>query len=54
MQQGQTPKGVDMQKLAALGPKLQALSSAKVEKAAKDIQKHAKDTCDVKLGNSSS
>ena len=44
MQQGQIPKGADPQKIAALAPKLQAMSSAKVEKASKDIEKHAKDT----------
>jgi hypothetical protein len=52
MQQGQLPKGADPQKIAALAPKLQAMSSAKVEKASKSIEKHAKDTCGVKLGSS--
>jgi hypothetical protein len=52
MQQGQMPKGADPQKIAALAPKLQAMSSAKVEKASKNIEKHAKDTCGVKLGSS--
>ena len=52
MQQGQIPKGADPQKLAALAPKLQAMSTAKVEKASKNIEKHAKDTCNVTLGSS--
>jgi hypothetical protein len=52
IQQGQAPAGADPEKLAALAPKLQALSGAKVDKAAKAIEKHAKDTCDVKLGSS--
>ncbi len=49
MQDGQLPEGADPQKLAALAPKLQEMSGAKVEKAAKSIEKHAKDTCDVTL-----
>ena len=49
---GQTPEGADPKKLAALAAKLQELSSAKVTKAAKDIAKHAKSTCKVKLGAS--
>lgn len=52
MQQGQVPEGVDASKLAALAPKLQKLGDAKFEKAGKSIEKHAKDTCDVTLGNS--
>ncbi len=47
---GQLPKGVDPQKLAAIVPKLQALSNAKFKKASTAIEKHAKDTCDVNLG----
>ena len=43
MQQGQMPKGADPQKLAALAPKLQEMSSAKVETASKNIEKHAKE-----------
>jgi hypothetical protein len=50
MQKGQMPAGADLQKLAALGPKLQDLSGAKFEKAGKAIEKQAKDTCNVKLG----
>jgi hypothetical protein len=52
MQSGTVPKGVDPQKLEALAPKLQAMSGAKVEKAAKAIEKNAKDTCKVTLGSS--
>jgi hypothetical protein len=51
MQTGQAPKGVDPQKLAALAPKLQAMGGAKVETASKAISKHAKSTCNVKLGS---
>jgi hypothetical protein len=51
MQQGQLPKGADPQKLAALAPKLQAMASAKVKTASKNIEKHAKDTCKVTLGS---
>lgn len=49
MQKGQLPPGADLQKLQALGPKLQALSSSDVTKAAQAISKHAKDTCGVDL-----
>jgi hypothetical protein len=49
---GQAPKGVDPKKLAAIVPKLQALSGPKFDKASKAIKKHAKDTCDVTLGGS--
>ena len=52
MQQGQVPKGADPTKLAALAPKLQAISGAKVTKASKAIEKHAKSTCKVTLGSS--
>jgi hypothetical protein len=52
MQQGEMPKGADPQKLAALAPKLQELSGAKFDKASKAIEKHAKDTCNVKLTGS--
>jgi hypothetical protein len=52
MQQGQIPKGADPTKLAALAPKLQQISSAKVSKASKAIEKHAKSTCKVTLGSS--
>jgi hypothetical protein len=53
MQQGQIPKGTDPQKIAALAPKLQAMSSAKVEAASTAIKKHAQSTCHVKLGSTS-
>jgi hypothetical protein len=48
-QSGQLPKGVDAQKLQAVLPKLQALSSAKFAKASKNIEKHAKSECNVNL-----
>ncbi len=50
LQQGQVPDGVDTSKLSALAPKLQKLGGAKFEKAGNSIEKHAKSTCDVKLG----
>jgi hypothetical protein len=46
-QGGQLPKGVDPQKLAAIAPKLQALSGPKFDKATKAIEKNAKDACNV-------
>jgi hypothetical protein len=49
MQQGQTPKGVDMAKLQALAPKLQSLGDAKFSKASKAIAKNAKSECNVNL-----
>ena len=52
LQQGQVPKGADPNKLAELAPKLQGLNDAKFQKAGDAIEKHAKDTCKVKLGSS--
>lgn len=49
MQKGQLPQGVDLQKLQALAPKLQSLSSSDVTNAAQAIAKNAKDTCGVDL-----
>ncbi len=51
LQSGETPPGVNLQKLQALGTKLQALGGAKFDKAAKDIEKHAKSECGVDLGS---
>jgi hypothetical protein len=47
---GQVPPNVDPAKLQELLPKLQALSSTDVSKAAERIASNAKDKCDVDLG----
>jgi hypothetical protein len=52
MQQGQMPQGADMQKLQALGTKLQSLSNSDFTSAAQAIAKNAKDTCGVDLNAS--
>jgi hypothetical protein len=52
MTSGQLPEGVDPSKLAALAPKLQALSDSKFSEAAQRISDNAKDKCGVDLGNS--
>jgi hypothetical protein len=52
MQNGQVPKGVDIAKLQALAPKLQALSSSGVSKAADNISADAKKNCGVDLTSS--
>jgi hypothetical protein len=49
LQNGQVPKDVDPAKLQALAPKLQALSSTDVTKAADNIAADAKKTCGVDL-----
>jgi hypothetical protein len=49
IQKGQIPKGADIAKLQALGPKLQALDSSGVSDAADAIAKNAKDKCGVDL-----
>jgi hypothetical protein len=49
IQNGQPPPGVDLSKLQALAPKLQALSSTDVSSAANRIAKNAKDSCGVDL-----
>jgi hypothetical protein len=51
MTSGQMPEGVDPSKLAALAPKLQALSSSDFSAAAQRIADNAKDKCDVTLGS---
>ena len=50
---GNIPEGLDQTKLAALAEDLQAVGSEKVQDAADNIEKHAKDECDVDLGESS-
>jgi hypothetical protein len=52
LQSGTIPKGVDIQKLQALAPKLQALDGSAVSDAADAIAKNAKDKCDVDLNAS--
>jgi hypothetical protein len=49
LQSGKVPKGVDVSKLQALAPKLQALSSSDVSKAADAISADAKKSCGVDL-----
>jgi hypothetical protein len=52
MQKGQMPEGADLQKLQALGTKLQSLSSSDFTSAAQAIAKNAKDQCGVDLNAS--
>jgi hypothetical protein len=52
LQSGQVPDGVDLDKLAALGPKLKALSGSDVNDAADHIAENAKTACGVDLTNS--
>jgi hypothetical protein len=52
MSKGQVPKGVDISKLQALAPKLQALSDSGVTKAANNIAADAKKNCGVDLTSS--
>jgi hypothetical protein len=52
LQSGEVPQGVDPSKLAALLPKLQALSSSDFSAAAERISANAKDKCGVTLGGS--
>jgi hypothetical protein len=52
MQKGQVPPGVDISKLQALAPKLEALSSSGVSDAADKIAADAKKSCGVDLTSS--
>jgi hypothetical protein len=52
MQNGQVPQGVDISKLQALAPKLEALSSSDVSKAADNIAADAKKSCNLDLTSS--
>lgn len=52
IQAGKIPEGADMTKLASLGSTFSEISSDKVTKAQANIEKHAKDTCNVELGTS--
>ena len=49
LQSGQLPEGVDESKLLELGEKVQSIASDEVEQAGDNIQKHAKDECDIDL-----
>jgi len=49
MQNGQMPQGVDVQKLQALAPKLESLSSSGVSDAADKIAADAKKSCGIDL-----
>ena len=49
MQDGEIPDDVDLDAIAALGPKLEALSGTEVDAAADAIDKHAQNTCGFAL-----
>lgn len=49
IQAGRVPEGVDASKLASLGATLNDINSEKYTDASKNIEKHAKDTCNVDL-----
>jgi len=49
MQGGDLPADVDLDKLTALAPKMEALGGKEVEEAADKIEDHAKDECGVDL-----
>lgn len=49
---GDIPEGVDMEKLTTLTQDLGSITSDKVQEAGDNIEKHAKDECDVDLSGS--
>ena len=49
---GEIPEGADMEKLTTLTQDLGSITSDKVQKAGDNIEKHAKDECDVDLSGS--
>lgn len=51
LQRGEIPEGLDVQKLKAIGPKIQQLDSPELQDAATTIRKHAKDECGVTMSN---
>jgi hypothetical protein len=51
LREGEMPEGVDQQKLMELATKMQDLSSDEMREAADRIEQHAKEECDVDLGN---
>jgi hypothetical protein len=52
MMAGETPENIDPTKLAALAEDLQALATDDIQKAADNIEKHAKDECGIDLSES--
>jgi len=52
MEQGDIPADVDLDALAALTPKMQALSGPEVDAAGTAIEKHAKSSCGITLTDS--
>ena len=52
IQTGELPEGVDMEKVQGLASEFSKLSSDEFTKASEDIEKHAKDECDVDLSAS--
>jgi hypothetical protein len=52
MQKGQMPAGANLQKLQALAPKLEALSSSGVSSASTRISADAKKSCGIDLSSS--
>ena len=52
MSSGQVPENFDMSKLEQLQEDMQSLGDEKFENASNNIEKHAKDECNVDLGNS--
>ena len=49
MQGGDVPPDVDLEKLEALGSRMEALSGQEVDKAAEQIADHAEDSCGIDL-----
>ena len=52
MQSGEMPENFDPAKLQELAPKLQSLGDQDFQAAADNLEKHAKDECDVDLSGS--
>ena len=52
IQSGELPEGVDMEKVQGLASEFSKLSSDEFTKASENIEKHAKDECDVDLSAS--
>jgi hypothetical protein len=50
---GQMPEGLDQEDLTKLVQDIQAVGSEEVKKAADNIEKHAKDECDIDLSETS-
>ncbi len=54
LSQGQVPEGVDPKKLQTLGQDLQKVNNEATTKAGDEIEKHAKEECDIDLSDDSS